>query len=126
MDEDKSKSVGMVNERTRKFWQFSSNEFWKNIGCLVSAHTFVTGGSRMWDKEEAQKISIKKRKIRSIGLKIDFYEVFLSYIIYCRPYYIMTIITPFCFRKICGISHTMGNEFRNYWPQGFKLEENND
>ena len=50
VDEDNGKSVGMVNVRARKFWRFSSNEFWKNIDCLVSAPTFGLGGSRMWEK----------------------------------------------------------------------------
>ena len=42
------KSKGMVNGQNRKFRQFSSNEFWKNIGCLVSAPTFFLGVSRLW------------------------------------------------------------------------------
>ena len=34
----------------RKVHQFSSNEFWKNIGCIISALTFGLGGSRLCDK----------------------------------------------------------------------------
>ena len=71
------------NVRYLKVRQFSSNEFWKNIGCLVSAPTFGLGGSRMWEKEEGIKIILKKRKRRSIKIKVDFYEVCLSKIIYC-------------------------------------------
>ena len=38
----------------------------------------------MWEEEEeAQSISVKNRKRRSILVKVDFYELFLSYIIYC-------------------------------------------
>ena len=44
VDEDNGKSEGMVNGWDRKVWQFSSNEFWKNIGCLVSAPNFGLGG----------------------------------------------------------------------------------
>ena len=32
------------NVQYRKFCLFSSNEFWKNIGCLVSTPTFGLGG----------------------------------------------------------------------------------
>ena len=44
VDKDNGKSVGMVKGRARKFWRFSRNEFWKNIGCLVSAPNFGLGG----------------------------------------------------------------------------------
>ena len=53
----------MVNGQDRKIWQFSSNKFWNKIGCFVSAPTFGIGGSRLWYKEEAKKISGKKRDI---------------------------------------------------------------
>ena len=115
-DEENGQDVGMVNGRDQKVWQFSSNEFGKNIGCLVSAPTFDLGGYRLWDKEEAQKMSGKKMNIRLIRVKVDLYEVFLSYIIYCLLFYIMNIPTPlFC--QICGISHSRGKEFMKYWPQ---------
>ena len=45
------KAVGMVNGRALKIQRFSSNEFWKNIGCLVSDPTFGLGGYMMWDNE---------------------------------------------------------------------------
>ena len=38
------KAVVIVNVWSRGFWRFSSNEFWKNIGCLISAPTFGIGG----------------------------------------------------------------------------------
>ena len=60
MDEENDKYVGMVNERARKVWRFSSNEFWKNVGCLVLDPTFGLHGSRMWGKEEETEISGKK------------------------------------------------------------------
>ena len=50
VDEDNGKSAGMVKGRARKVWHFSSNEFWKNIGCLISAPTFGLGGSMLWEK----------------------------------------------------------------------------
>ena len=62
VDEDNGKALGMVNGRYRKVQRFSRNEFRINIGCLVSSPTFGLGGSRMWDKEEAQKINVNKRK----------------------------------------------------------------
>ena len=50
VDVDNGKSAGMVNGRNRKVRRFSSNEFWKNIGCLISAPTFCLGVSRPWKK----------------------------------------------------------------------------
>ena len=35
LDKENGKSLGIRNGRYQKFRQFSSNEFWKNIGCLV-------------------------------------------------------------------------------------------
>ena len=52
VDEKNGKLLNKGNVRYRKFCHFSSNEFWKNIGCLVSAPTFGLGGSRLWEKEE--------------------------------------------------------------------------
>ena len=40
------------------------------INCLVSAPTFGLGGSRLLDKEEAQKISGNRRKMRSIRTRL--------------------------------------------------------
>ena len=82
MDEENDKYVGMVNERARKVWRFSSNEFWKNVGCLVLDTTFGLGGLRLCEKEEAQETSENNIKIHSIRVKVDLYEVCLSYIIY--------------------------------------------
>ena len=70
------------NVRFRKVRRFSSSELWKNIGCLVSAPTFGLGGSRLWEKEDKQKLSGKMRKRRSIRAKVDLYEVcFLFYLL---------------------------------------------
>ena len=41
------------------------------------------------------KLSGKKRKIRLIWIKVDFYVVCLSGIIYCLLFYFKTILTPF-------------------------------
>ena len=49
-DDDNGKSMGIGNGRYRKVCRFSSNEFCKNIGCLVSAPTFGIGGPRLRKK----------------------------------------------------------------------------
>ena len=64
MDEENGKSLGKGNARYRKIRRISSNGFWKNVGCLVSAPTFGLGGSRIWEKEEDIDISGHKRKSR--------------------------------------------------------------
>ena len=48
--EDNCKAAGMANGKNQKFWRLSSNKFWNNIGCLVSAPTFGLGESRPWEK----------------------------------------------------------------------------
>ena len=60
--EDNGKHRVKGNFWYRKVRRFSSSEFWKNIGYLVSAPTFGLGGTRLWEKEEEQKLSGKKRK----------------------------------------------------------------
>ena len=89
------KALNKGNVWYRKFRRFSSNEFWKNVGCLVSAPTFGLGESRLWEKEEELKLSGKKRKRRSIWVKVDLYEVCLSYFIYCLLFYFKIILTLF-------------------------------
>ena len=74
-DEENGKALNKGNVRYRKVRCFSGNEFWKNIGCLVSAPTFGIGGSRLREKEEDLKLSGKNMKRRSIWVKVDFYEV---------------------------------------------------
>ena len=82
VDEESGKQRVKGNVRYRKVCRLSSCEFWKNIGCLVSAPTFGLGGSRLWEKEEEQKLSGKKRKRRSILEKVDLYEVcFIFYLL---------------------------------------------
>ena len=102
------------NVRYRKVRRFYRNEFWKNIGCLVSAPTFGLGGLKLWEKEEDINISGKKRKRHSIRVEVYLYEVCLSYIIYCLLFYFKTILTPFFFHQISGISLTRGKEFRKF------------
>ena len=87
--------------------QFSSNEFWNNIGCLVSDPTFGLWESRIREKEEDIKISGKKRKRRSIRIKVDLYEVCISGIIYCLLFYFKTILIPF-FPAIFLVSLSLG------------------
>ena len=48
--EDNGGDMEMVKGRIWKVWKFSSNEFWKNICCLVLVTTFGIGGSRLWEK----------------------------------------------------------------------------
>ena len=82
VDEENGEQRVKGNVRYRKVCRFSSCEFWKNIVSLVSAPTFGLGGSRLWEKEEEQKLSGKKRKRRSIWVKVDLYEVcFLFYLL---------------------------------------------
>ena len=97
VDEENGKALRTGNVRYRKVRWFSRNEFWKNIGCLVSAHTFGIGGSSMWEKEEDIKISGKNTKRVSIWIKVDLYEVSLSKIIYCLLFYFKALLTPFFF-----------------------------
>ena len=51
VDEYNEKALGKGNVKYRKVRWFSSNKFWKNIGCLVSAPNFGLRGSRLWEKE---------------------------------------------------------------------------
>ena len=44
VDEENGKAIRIGNGRYLKVHRFSNNEFWKNIGCLVSATTFGLGG----------------------------------------------------------------------------------
>ena len=92
-NEDNGKAAGIVKVQAHKFWHFSSNGFWKNIGCIVLAPTFGLEESRLWEKEEEQNISGNKIKRLYIRSKVDLYEVFISYFIYCIMYY------------VCGTGH---------------------
>ena len=85
----------MVKGSAWKVLKFSNNEFWKNIGCLISAPIFGFGGSRLWVKEESQNISGNKRKILSTRGNVDLHDICQSYIIYCLIFYITTILIPF-------------------------------
>ena len=48
VDEKNGRGRTQDNGRFRKLQRFSRNEFWKNIGCLLSAPIFGLGGSIMW------------------------------------------------------------------------------
>ena len=73
VDEDNGKDTEMVNGRYQKFRRFSSNTFWKNISCFLSAPTFGIGGLGPWGKEEAQSIIKNNSKRRSISIKFHLY-----------------------------------------------------
>ena len=106
LDEENGKTFGKGNVRYRKFPWFSSNEFWKNVGCLVSAPIFGLGGSSLWEKKEDITISGRKSKRHSIRIKTDLYEVFLSKTIYCLLFYFKTILIPsFSSIDFCYLSH---------------------
>ena len=47
VDENNGKALNKGNLQYRNVLRFSSNEFWKNIGCLVLARNFCIGGSRL-------------------------------------------------------------------------------
>ena len=51
VDEDNGRATGTRKLRNSKVQQFLRNEFQKNIGCLVSDHTFSIGGLRIWDNK---------------------------------------------------------------------------
>ena len=40
--------------------------------------------------------------------------------------FLMTTLTPFFTRRICGIYHTRGKEFKKYWSKGLGSEEDKD
>ena len=44
VDEENGRVVVMVKGRDKKVWIISSNEFWKNIVCIISDPTFGIGG----------------------------------------------------------------------------------
>ena len=73
VEKDNGKALVMANGRAQKLRRFSRNEFWKNIGCLVSDPTLGLVGLRLCEKEESHKIIIKKRNICSIRVKVYFY-----------------------------------------------------
>ena len=50
VDKYTGKDVIMVNRQACKVRRFSSNEFWKKIGCLVLAPNFGLRGSRLCEK----------------------------------------------------------------------------
>ena len=76
----------------------------------------------MWYKEETMKISVQNKKIHSIQIKVDLYEVCLSYNIYFLLF-LFYDHTDKCFRLVSGISLTRRNQFRKYWQKVFELEE---
>ena len=85
VDEDNRREGTQENGQFWKLRQFSGDEFWKNIGCIISAPNFGLGGSRLWEKYP--EISGKKRKRSLIRLKVDLYEVCASLFQFFYYYY---------------------------------------
>ena len=52
VDEDNGKALVKGYVRYWQVCRLSQNEFWNNIGYLVSDLTFGLGGSRLWEKED--------------------------------------------------------------------------
>ena len=50
VDEENGKALNKGNAWYQKVCRFFSNGFWESIGCLISAHNFGLGGSRLWEK----------------------------------------------------------------------------
>ena len=108
VDEENGKALGKRNGRYQNIRWFSSNEFWKNIGCLVSDPTFGLGGSKPWEKEEDIRTSGNNRKRRSTRIKVDLYEVCISKIIYRFLFYFKTILMPFFCPSIFVVYLSLG------------------
>ena len=51
VDEENGKVLNKGNVWYRKVCRFSSNEFWRNIGFLISDPTFDFRGSMLWYKD---------------------------------------------------------------------------
>ena len=70
------------------------------------------------------EISGNKRKRNSLQIKVDFYKVCLSKIIYCLLFLFYDYTnTLFLSRQICGIFLNRGKGFRKYCTKGFESEE---
>ena len=59
VDEDNGKALNKGNIRYRNVRRFSRNEFWRNIGYLVSAPTFGPRGSTLREKKKEIKLSLR-------------------------------------------------------------------
>ena len=94
VDEEYGSGGTQENGKIWKLRRFSRNEFWKNIGCLLTAHTFGLGGSILWEKDP--KISGKKIKRSSVRSKVDLYEVCesLFQILYYYYYFFTNTSSP--------------------------------
>ena len=76
----------------------------------------------LWEKEEELKLSGNNRQRRLIWEKVDLYEVYGSFFMYCLLFYFKIKLTPFSSHQISGISLTRGKQFRRFWTQGFESE----
>ena len=83
--------IAMVIGWIRKLWQFSGNEYWKKIGCIILAPNFGLGRSRLWEEDEGKNRSVNKTKRHSIGVKVNFYDVCAYYILFL-PLFILLLL----------------------------------
>ena len=65
-----------------KFVGFPAMNFGRTLVVSFQLLSLVLGGSRLWEKQEGLKLIGRKRNRHSIRVKIDFYEVCISYFIY--------------------------------------------
>ena len=108
----------------KKFVGFPAMNFGRTLVVLFQLLPLVLGDRVCGITKKEINLSGKKRKRRSIQIKVDLYEVCISGIIYCLLFYFPTILTSFFPRHISGISLTRGKKSRKYWPQGFESEAN--
>ena len=92
--EDDGKRGTQDNGKFRKICRFLRNDFWKKIGCLLSAPTFGLGWLILW--ERYLNVSVRNRERSLILQKVDYYEVCVSLfqiIYYCYYFYTHTYFT---------------------------------
>ena len=62
LDEENRKALNKRNLWYREFHRFFSNKFWKNIGCLISDHTFGIGGVKAVEEGRWYKVKWKEEE----------------------------------------------------------------
>ena len=103
MEEENGIGGTQENGQFRKLQRFSSDKFWNNVGCLLSASIFGLEGSRIWEKDT--KISGSKGKRSWIQSKVDLYEVCASLFQIVFVFIISILILIFLPPDLLHISH---------------------